>query len=244
MFSVSPYKIDVFDTCPFKYKCVYIDRVADKYEKPKPYLTMGSHIHNALKDYYDLFKKGERSREALEKRLRERWTENRKGFIDKSDENRWGTKALNMVRVFEASEYSKREPELLEDYYDAVVDGEFKINGRIDRADEEDEGLHVIDYKTGKSDAERNNLQLLLYAFIVQNHARRQVTKASFWYLSDNTFHSIEPDEEDLRVVVDGVREKVKIMKAERDFKPKVNKFCKYCDFFEICPARDKIESQ
>ena len=105
---------------------------------------MGAHIHNVLKDYYDLLNENERSQESIEKRLRERWTENRNGFIDKADENKWGTKALQMVRVFYSSPLARKNPLLLEDYYDALCGEELKIVGRIDRADEEAQGIHVI----------------------------------------------------------------------------------------------------
>ncbi len=205
---------------------------------------MGAHVHNTLKDYYDLLKKEQRNAKEMEKRLKERWTENRKGFTDRVDENKWGTKAVQMMRVFCASPYSKREPALLEDFYDFPIQNKFKISGRIDRADVEDEELHLIDYKTGKPDSEKSNLQLLMYAFIIQNRLKRTVAKASYWYLLDNTFHTVDIDDEMYSDLIENVGYKVDQIKSQKEFSPKINKYCKFCDFLSICPAKNKIKDK
>ena len=37
--------------CPRKYRFRYIDRLGPLYRKSRPYLTMGTNVHAALKDF-------------------------------------------------------------------------------------------------------------------------------------------------------------------------------------------------
>ena len=152
MFRASSFKLRMYETCPQQYKFQYIDKLADQYKTPKPYLTMGAHVHNALYDFYEQNEPEHRNWEILEALLRKRWRENRNGFADKEDEREWGMKALQMLKQYVLKNDVLETPVMLEDYYDADVSEDIKVIGRIDRVDEDEEGLHVIDYKTGKYD--------------------------------------------------------------------------------------------
>jgi len=48
---VSYSRLSTFRECPFKYKCLYIDNLWHL-RKEKPYLSMGSSVHLALKDFF------------------------------------------------------------------------------------------------------------------------------------------------------------------------------------------------
>ena len=54
MFKASPFKLQMYQQCPRQYKFHYIDLLAKKYEKPKPYLTMGSNVHDALRIFLSM----------------------------------------------------------------------------------------------------------------------------------------------------------------------------------------------
>lgn len=243
MFKASPYKLKMFATCPLQYKFTYIDYLAKEYKKAKPYLTMGAHVHNALHDFYEKTKPEERTWERLEELLRTRWRENRKGFTDKEDEKKWGMKALQMLKVYFHKNDVKATPVMLEDYYDLDVDEDLKVLGRIDRADQDEEGLHVIDYKTGKVDEEDSaDLQLIVYAMIMANNAKVPVYKASYLYLQTNHWQSINIDEQSYQDAVEKIKEQVEQIKQEKEFAPCINKYCSSCDFLEICPKKAEIE--
>lgn len=205
---------------------------------------MGAHVHNALKDFYEQLEPEDRTFDQLEKILRRRWVENRKGFSDTADEAAWGVKALNMLRLFVHRMDLTVEPILLEDYYDVEVDETLKILGRIDRVDELDDGtLHVIDYKTGKFDPEDvSDLQLILYSLIVSANQKKPVTKASYLFLPKWEWHTIEVNQDEADHAVELVREQVTKIQQEKEFAPQPNKYCRSCDFLEICPAREQIE--
>lgn len=234
----------MFEQCAQKYKFTYIDDLAKEYKTPRPYLTMGAHVHNALKDFYEQYQPEERTYPHLEGLLRKRWRENRKGFSSREDEAQWGVKALQMLRLFVHRMDLSITPTLLEDYYDVEVGENLKILGRIDRADTlEDGSLHVIDYKTGKyRPEEQSELQLQLYAIIVGANKKAPVTKASFLYLQTMQWHTIEIDDATTQAAIEEVKEQVDAIKREKTFDPEPNQYCGTCDFLPICPARQQIQ--
>ncbi|MFA6027455.1 MAG: PD-(D/E)XK nuclease family protein [Patescibacteria group bacterium] len=242
MFKASAFKLKMFALCPQQYKFYYIDDLAKEFKKPKPYLTMGAHVHNALHDFYEKFPPKQRTWENLEKLLRKRWLENRDGFAGKEEEKKFGMKALQMLKFYFHKNDVLKTPVMLEDYYDTEVDENLKVLGRIDRVDEEETGLHVIDYKTGKVDEEDiSDLQLILYSLIMARNTKKPVVKASYLYLQNNQWHTINITEEKFNEAVETIKKQVEKIRAEKEFAPRINKLCKHCDFMEICPKREEI---
>lgn len=241
MFTASPFKLQMYEQCPQKYKFRYVDNLGKEYETPRPYLTMGAHVHNALKDFYEKYSAGERTLPLLEELLRKRWRENRRGFFDVEDERKWGMKALQMLKLFFHKMDVKQNPMLLEDFYKFQVDDRLEVLGRIDRIDEEKDGLHVIDYKTGNfSEDSVSEIQLKIYSLIMKAKLGKPVRKASFLYLPNFQWYTIEPREEDYDFIMEELKLEVKKIVADRVFKPAVSRFCKNCDFLEICPAQEQ----
>ncbi len=70
------------------------------------------------------------------------------------------------------------------------------VYGVVDRIDESDEGIRIIDYKTGKADANLkelyygNKLQLFLYACAMQKHLNKEV-KGMFYLQLHNAFQDV-----------------------------------------------------
>lgn len=243
MFKASSFKLQLYETCPQQYKFVYVDRVGDEYKTAKPYLTMGAHVHNALHDFYAKFEASQRTWERLEGLLRQRWAENRKGFVDRDEERKWGLKAVNMLKLYFQNMDVSVTPNMLEDYYSFDVDPIISVLGRIDRVDEVEGGWHVIDYKTGAFSEEGvNELQLMLYSLIISRKTQQNVVKASFLYLPSFTWYSIEPKPDDYDYVIERVKLSVKKIMSDQAFTPRVNQYCKNCDFIEICPASEEAQ--
>lgn len=234
----------MFTSCPQQYKFTYIDDLAKEYKTPKPYLTMGAHVHNALKDFYEQLEPEDRTYARLEEILRRRWTENRRGFSSREDEAKWGVKALSMLRLYVHRMDMSQTPVMLEDYYDMEVDSNLKLLGRIDRADALDDGtLHVIDYKTGRYKPEDvNDLQLILYAMIVSHGEKKPVTKASYLYLQTMEWHTVEIDQDVAEAAIEDVKEQVDAIRNEKEFAPEINQYCGSCDFLTICPKQQEIQ--
>jgi putative RecB family exonuclease len=246
MFRASSFKLTMYEQCPQKYKFHYIDGLAEQYKVPKPYLTMGAHVHNALRDLYEKVEPTDRTFEKAAQLLRQRWIENRKGFDSIDQEKEWGVKALNMLRLFTHRMDMTKTPVLLEDYYDTDIDADIRVLGKVDRADElEDGSLHVIDYKTGKyKEEEVSNLQLQIYSLIVSANRTQQVTKASYLFLPTMQWHTIDIDPEAIEEAAEEMREQVRTILATKEFPVQLNAYCGSCDFLAICPAQDDVRKQ
>lgn len=243
MFSASAFKLRMYETCPQQYKFTYIDGLADRYKKPKPYLTMGAHVHNALKDFYEQVEPTERSWDILEELLRKRWRENRRGFTGTEDEKQWGMKALQMLKQFVFKNDVTKNPVMLEDYYDMDLTEDIRVIGRIDRVDRDAEGLHVIDYKTGQfNEDDISDLQLIIYAMIVSANQSVAVYKASYLFLATNQWYSIDIASEMFNDVSQELIERVETIKHDKTFVPQLNQYCKHCDFIEICPKSAEVK--
>lgn len=237
MFKISPYKLTMYETCPQQYKYAYVDYIADEYKTPKPYLTMGAHVHNSLKDFYETVPPAERTYEVLEQILRKRWKENRQGFTTVDDEKDWGLKALQMLKLYVHKNDVTKNPVMLENYYDTDLTEDIKVLGRIDRVDQDTEGLHVIDYKTGKFDAaEVADEQLAIYAMIIRANQTIPVYKASYLYLATNQWYSIDISDDLFEPIQAELIEKVNQIRQDKQYVPKISTRCKHCDFIEICP--------
>ena len=241
MFEASSYKLNMFQQCPRHYKFHYIDRLIDIYRKPRPYFTMGDHVHAALKDFLSAVPTSERNISKLEDLLREKWRRNRKGFNSLEDERRWGEKALNQLRWFAQSQDLSVTPLMIEDYHKVELSPNIILGGKIDRVDQEADGtLHVIDYKTGRIPAEMNQMQLYIYTLILSKKRGLPISKASYLYLEAGEFRTLEPTAADLEQAASYVIDLVNRICIEREYPATPHNYCGTCDFLEICPNREE----
>ncbi len=121
---------------------------------------------------------------------------------------------------------------------------EFVLRGYVDRLDETDEGLRVVDYKTGRAPGplweQSAMFQLRFYALIVHRAAGTLPRKLQLLYLGSGEVLTYEPDAEDL----DRFARKLQALwtaitrAAERgDWRPKPSKRCQWCCHQALCPA-------
>ncbi len=61
------------------------------------------------------------------------------------------------------------------------------LSGKIDWVEyiEDDDSIHIIDFKTGKHEEDEESLQLPIYTLLAKNLQKRNVAKISYWYLDD-----------------------------------------------------------
>src|SRR4030067_3589422 len=145
---LSPSSIAVFKQCRQRYKCLHIDRLGDKYGKPRPYFTMANHVHDTLKEFLSLQPVGLRNAATAEELLRKNWQRYRLGFRDTDDEKRWAEKALAQLRAFVNIQDVGAQPIMMEEMVEAEISAGLVLRGRIDRGGKETGGaLHYIEYK-------------------------------------------------------------------------------------------------
>ncbi len=238
MLHLSPTKIFTFEECPRRYKFIYIDGLAKFYRKDRPYFTMGENVHAALKEVYSLPPKS-RTQAKLEEILWEKWAANRKGFADEQEEENFKSRALEQVRWFAQNFDLTRTPFLTEATIQEEISG-LILEGRIDRVDKESHSLHLIDYKTGFKPPNPDPRALYFYGLALEKHQKHRppVSKVSYLYLADHELITWEFNPEILSETLRWLLNIAYQISEEREFPPREGKFCRNCDFLEICPAR------
>ncbi|MFA6423581.1 MAG: PD-(D/E)XK nuclease family protein [Patescibacteria group bacterium] len=238
---LSPYKLTMYKNCPKQYFFYNDPNIRNKYKKDQPYFTMGTNVHQALHDIFALVPSEERNLEKLSYLLRLIWTKNRKGFKDTDEEARYGNKAIRQLQQFAIKDNLKKEPLFIEEMHKISLDNDQVIFlGKIDRIDElEDGSIHIIDYKTGKlSDEDPDFDQLYYYGFIASKKIDHPISKASYLYLEDYYWIDKEISKSDIERVEKNIINQAKKIINDKEFTPCPNKFCKNCDYLEICPKK------
>ena len=117
----------------------------------------------------------------------------------------------------------------------------YTLRGSIDRVDRVENGLHLVDYKTGKvpkSDRSIDKDQLTLYQIAVKEILGEKVEELTYYYLNENlakTFTVTEKQEEKLKEKIVNTLDTL----MESDFAPTPSKqVCANCDYKDICQYR------
>lgn len=240
---LSPSSILTFGQCRQRYKFLYIDKLGDKYGRPRPYFTMANHVHATLKDFLSLKPVALRTPTAIEKLLQRNWQRYHIGFRDKNDEMRWAEKALAQLKTFVANHDVTVYPLMMEEAMETEITPGLVLRGRIDRLDRNPDGsLHIIDYKTGSMPQETDWRQLELHALITSKRLPWPVSKLSYLYLGPSLMQSVRVSVEQLRRVHWDVLNTARRIRREREFCPEPGLWCGNCDFISICPSKTEAE--
>lgn len=239
----SPSGILVFRQCRQRYKFLYIDKLGDKYGRPRPYFTMANHVHATLKDFLSLQPVQLRTAAIIEKLLQRNWRRYHVGFRDNQDEMRWQQKALAQLKAFVANHNVSVQPLMMEEAMKAEITPGLILRGRVDRVDREPDGsLHIIDYKTGSMPQEQDWTQLELYALITSKRFPWPVSKVSYFYLEPSLMQSAKVLVEKLERVHWDVLNIARRIHSEKKFRPRPGLWCGNCDFISICPRKTEAE--
>lgn len=115
------------------------------------------------------------------------------------------------------------------------------LNGAIDRIQlDEDNVVHVCDYKTAKNKKYLKDdfFQLLTYAYVIVSEDP-SITKVRASYIllrHDFEYMTTEFDLKDIKKVKDKFVDYAQQMITEKDFKPTPSALCNFCDYLEHCP--------
>lgn len=236
MLELSPSRLSTFRQCRRKYKFHYVDGLYKQYGRPRPYFTMGDHVHWTLKVFLSRATPPEKRTLAhLQGLLRQRWRINRIGFANRDEERDWGEKALRQLKGFFESQDISAVPWMTESVQKAPLSPGLRLMGKIDRVDKVEDGLAIFDYKTGRRPLVPNLLQLRAYAIIVQKRCHLPVVNARYLYLESGGATEIKPQAGELAEAEDELVYAGEEILGEQEFLPNPNKLCPYCDFLDIC---------
>jgi len=226
--------ISTYIECPLKFKLKYIDGLK---EKPKPYLSFGSSLHDALQFFYS-YRPPPPSLDDVLKYYEENWVS--EGYANEEEEEGYFSYGKEILTTFYKIHIKDYKPPIaVEHLFNIKVQG-IPITGFIDRVDKlEDNRAEIIDYKSGKNIFDRThveeNEQLTLYQLAVEESIGLEVGKLTLYHLPSQTPVSVEARN---REKIDSLKSKileVSELIANGEFEAKEGRFCP-CDFPEHCP--------
>jgi len=232
-------QINTFNTCPLQYRYRYIQRIP---VPPSAAQSFGNSIHAALKDFYRQVKENKKPEEKeLIEILKNNWLP--LGYSSKAHEEKMKKEGARMLKNFYSQINWKVVPKSLEQLFAIRINPRLKIGGRIDRVDEKDEGLEIIDYKTGKvmkqKDVDRS-LQMTVYALAAADRGIYEKDPKdivlTFHFLDTGEKVSTKRTKEQLETAKKELMEKAKEIEKSK-FEPTPGRLCDFCDYKLICEA-------
>jgi len=141
-------------------------------------------------------------------------------------------------------EFSKNPPKVLKINNIFALEMPFNLKiggdtlyGVIDRIDEKEGEVAIIDYKTGNSKDKLtldDKEQLLIYQLAAEEIFKLKPKKLIYHYLNDGKKASFLGSEKEKRQLKEKIIQEIKEIKKS-DFKPTPGWQCAFCDFKDIC---------
>lgn len=232
--------LQMFDICPMHYKAKVILNI------PTPSAAVqsfGVSIHSTLYKLYRSVGDGKilNLRETKDL-LKNEWIS--EGYDGKKHEEERLIQANKLIEEFYKTQFDpKALPLGLEFPFSFTLKNDVKVFGKIDRIDATNEGIEIIDYKTGEDNPKAktaHELQLAIYALAatrvkdpILNKGPEKIT-LTIHFLEGNTKKSMRFSNADLEKLEDELLEKIKEIENS-DFKCSGNVLCKSCEYKMIC---------
>lgn len=198
LFTATPSRLTTFTDCPRRYRMTYLDRPAPPKGPPWAHNTVGSAVHLALKQWWEL-PEPRRTAEAGAVLLRAGWGQ--EGFRDAAQSRRWLERGSEWIQRYLATVDPHVEPVGVERHV-AAKTRQLALSGRVDRIDERGAELVIVDYKTGRREPEpadaRSSLALALYAIAVGRTFRRGCWQVELHHLPTGSVAAWRHDSESL----------------------------------------------
>ncbi|MBI2474053.1 ATP-dependent helicase [Candidatus Uhrbacteria bacterium] len=121
--------------------------------------------------------------------------------------------------------------------------GDVVLKGQIDRIDSFEDGVEIIDYKTGTPKTEKtlskeDKEQLLLYQMAARDVLGLNPKRLTYYYLQDNSQVSFIGTDKQLLELQEQIVERAQAIRAS-NFQPTPGFHCGFCDFADICEFRE-----
>lgn len=234
--------ISTYEICPYQFYFRYFLKIPGKESHARSY---GMTIHNTLREFYERVKQynlglpGITEKPTLEDLLdiyKKKWQS--EGYdSEKHEKRRFKDGKESLRKFYKKFHTGNEEPVWLENKFRANFE-KFWIRGTVDRMDESDEGLEIIDYKTGSVPKNINrakkNLQIPIYASAVEKLTNKKVKKGSLVYVEDQDVIEVDISDEARNKAIKQVNDTLKEIEKLK-FQAEPGMLCKFCDYRNIC---------
>ncbi len=213
---ISHTSLNDFDKCKQLYylRNLYRDKKYGnnfRIQVASPYLSLGEAVHDAIDNFITRYTVSERNKDKLIYEFNRGW--NLKpgrvgGFRDEAQEKEFKERGEAMLeRFYKNSYFSKGNPIRTEfPKLPLIGTDDAVLVGNFDWLEETAEGLHILDFKTGKEEEETSQ-QLPIYALLAEYNLKKPVSKVSYWYL-DRDDEPVEKSIPDLTQTLEKVKQK------------------------------------
>lgn len=250
---ISPSSISDFDRCPqlYFYKNIYRSpKTGLKIQLINPKLALGQVIHDTLQKF--LYSASlQKTQEQLRSILAWRWKQlagEKGGFTSADEEKTYQDRAAKILDRFWAHKHFKEtQPVKMPDFPKVDLGEDIILTGRLDWLEKENDGYHIIDFKTGENKERDDSIQLPIYAILASGILRVNKIRASYWYLGkDEDIKGFELP--DLTTITENLKKKGAIIKRARLTQSFAcssgNESCWACrDFVTIAQGKAKLVS-
>ncbi|MFN2497014.1 MAG: RecB family exonuclease [Pseudonocardiaceae bacterium] len=244
---VTPAKLTTWIGCRRRYRMAYLDRPMPARGGAWAHNTLGAVVHAALRALFDLAPV--RRRPATASTLvATHWSA--EGFADEAQAAQYRRRAQDWVARYVEELDPDLDPVGVERWVSAPT-RRIVAEGRVDRIDERDGELVVVDYKTGRRgltvDDARGSQALALYALATRRTLRRECRRVELHHLPTGTIAGWEHTEQSLGRHVQRAEEAADEIALATDtlvaggdpellFPPSPGRACSWCDFRRHCP--------
>ncbi|CAN7278662.1 PD-(D/E)XK nuclease family protein [Terrabacter sp. LjRoot27] len=252
LYSGSPSRLLAWLDCPRRYRMQYLDRPRPQARPQRAHTSVGIATHNALRDFWDL-PADRRTPAGVAELVRSSWID--VGFRDPEQSAAWRLRVRDAVTEYLRASDRDNQPVGIERSVSLKTD-EVAITGRIDRLDDREGELVVVDYKTGRQvptdDDARTSLPLALYAVAASRMFRRPCHRVELHHVPSGTVAAHEHTDESLaRKIAEAESIASDLRRADAEFKevgvestrfaPRTSAICSWCDFRAHCPEGQQM---
>jgi len=251
---ISPSSIADFERCPklYFYKHIYRSpKTGLKIQLINPKLALGQIIHDTLWRF--LYSPGlPKTQEQLRGILTWQWKQiagEKGGFASANEERAYQDRAFKIIdRFWNNIHFKETQPVKMPDFPKLNLGEDIILTGKLDWIEKENnDGYHIIDFKTGEKEERDDSIQLPIYAILASGILRVKRIRASYWYL-DRDEEIREFKLPDLTMTLNKLKKKGAIIKSARLTQSfgcsSGNESCWACrDFLAIVQGRAKLVS-
>lgn len=204
-----------------------------------PYLSLGEVVHDAIDNLVSRYEPAERNKDKTMHELSRGWMLKPGkigGFKSSAQEKEFKQRSVAMAERFLANkEFSKGTPIRVDFPKKKLFDDkDLVLVGNFDWLEPHEDGLHVMDFKTGQTEEADDSLQLPIYSILAKENLDKPVRKTSYWYLDKDD----EPKEVELKDLDESLKAvEQKSLEVEdaiaKDNFPHRSENCVFCKEYE-----------